>query len=36
MHEQKNQAQLALDFFPESEAKTALLRVLDYTVERIK
>lgn len=36
MHEQKNQAQLALDFFSESEAKTALLRILDYTIERVK
>ncbi len=36
VQKQKNQAQQALDFFPESEAKTALLRVLDYAVERIR
>ena len=34
MHEQRNQARQTLDFFPESEAKKALLLLLDYTIER--
>lgn len=35
MEQQKNQALKALDFFPDSDAKTSLINILNYAIKRI-